>query len=407
MPYSLSPPSFSFASNTVTVMAEHRQPVGAGEAGRPAADHGDALAGRRRAREGLRARLRTDGRWRSAAARRSSPACPPEWLRTQACSHSTSVGQTRAQAPPMMFSPRIVIAAPLMLPVAILRMKLGDVDAGRAGLDAGRVVAEEAAAGLDQRLLAVERRLRRRRNWPRTRPATAVRPRRPVHCCPWLPSLSLPAARAAGYGAPRRFLLCLQNPKATLTIWSTFSSRPRGSLSSSRRDPGPKSISARPRAPGIRALGASGWPTRPASSRPPRRCSPPPASPAPAPPPSPSAPACPRPTCTTTSAPRRRSIAACWRTSWRSGSAWAIRSARRPIRPEALAAYIAAKVEHSRRRPYASKVFANELLHGAPRLRSYLRHALRRWVDAKAQDHRGLGRRRPHGPDRRPATSSS
>ena len=59
------------------------------------------------------------------------------------------------------------------------------------------------------------------------------------------------------------------------------------------------------------------------------------------------------------------------------------------IRPEAdpaqaFAAYIAAKVEHSRRRPYASKVFANELLHGAPQLRSYLRHALRRWVAAKA-----------------------
>jgi TetR/AcrR family transcriptional regulator len=60
------------------------------------------------------------------------------------------------------------------------------------------------------------------------------------------------------------------------------------------------------------------------------------------------------------------------------------------IRPEAdpaqaFAAYIAAKVEHSRRRPYASKVFANELLHGAPRLRAYLRHALRRWVAAKAK----------------------
>jgi TetR/AcrR family transcriptional regulator len=60
------------------------------------------------------------------------------------------------------------------------------------------------------------------------------------------------------------------------------------------------------------------------------------------------------------------------------------------IRPEAdpaqaFAAYIAAKVEHSRRRPYASKVFANEMLHGAPQLRSYLRHALRRWVAAKAR----------------------
>ena len=60
------------------------------------------------------------------------------------------------------------------------------------------------------------------------------------------------------------------------------------------------------------------------------------------------------------------------------------------IRPEAdpaqaFAAYIAAKVEHSRRRPYASKVFANEMLHGAPQLRSHLRHALRRWVAAKAR----------------------
>jgi TetR/AcrR family transcriptional regulator len=59
------------------------------------------------------------------------------------------------------------------------------------------------------------------------------------------------------------------------------------------------------------------------------------------------------------------------------------------IRPEAdpaqaFAAYIAAKVEHSRRRPHASKVFANELLHGAPQLRFYLSHALKHWVAAKA-----------------------
>jgi TetR/AcrR family transcriptional regulator len=52
---------------------------------------------------------------------------------------------------------------------------------------------------------------------------------------------------------------------------------------------------------------------------------------------------------------------------------------------EALAAYIAAKVEHSRRRPHASKVFANEMLHGAPQLRFYLGHELKRWVAAKAK----------------------
>jgi TetR/AcrR family transcriptional regulator len=51
---------------------------------------------------------------------------------------------------------------------------------------------------------------------------------------------------------------------------------------------------------------------------------------------------------------------------------------------EALAAYVAAKVEHSRRRPHASKVFANELLHGAPQIKGYLRNELKRWVDRKA-----------------------
>src|SRR5262249_54589620 len=39
----------------------------------------------------------------------------------------------------------------------------------------------------------------------------------------------------------------------------------------------------------------------------------------------------------------------------------------------------------SRLRPYASKVFANEMLHGAPQLRGYLRRELRRWVAAKAR----------------------
>jgi len=52
---------------------------------------------------------------------------------------------------------------------------------------------------------------------------------------------------------------------------------------------------------------------------------------------------------------------------------------------QALAAYIAAKVEHSRRRPLASKVFANELLHGAPRLGDYLRREVRQWVATKSR----------------------
>lgn len=52
---------------------------------------------------------------------------------------------------------------------------------------------------------------------------------------------------------------------------------------------------------------------------------------------------------------------------------------------EALAAYVAAKIDYSRRRPHASKVFANELLHGAPQIRVYLRSELKRWVEAKSK----------------------
>jgi TetR/AcrR family transcriptional regulator len=73
------------------------------------------------------------------------------------------------------------------------------------------------------------------------------------------------------------------------------------------------------------------------------------------------------------------------------------------IRPEAdpaaaFAEYIAAKVEASRRQPYASKVFANEILHGASQIGDYLGDELRRWVEGKAKviDHWvARGRMRP------------
>ena len=60
------------------------------------------------------------------------------------------------------------------------------------------------------------------------------------------------------------------------------------------------------------------------------------------------------------------------------------------IRPDAepaaaFADYIAAKIEASRRQPYASKVFANEILHGAPQLDDYLRGQVHRWVQDKAK----------------------
>ena len=60
------------------------------------------------------------------------------------------------------------------------------------------------------------------------------------------------------------------------------------------------------------------------------------------------------------------------------------------IRPEAdpaeaFSAYIAAKVDASRRRPYASKVFANEILHGAPHSGDYLKDQVRAWVETKSK----------------------
>ncbi|UNC16619.1 TetR family transcriptional regulator (plasmid) [Acidiphilium multivorum] len=51
---------------------------------------------------------------------------------------------------------------------------------------------------------------------------------------------------------------------------------------------------------------------------------------------------------------------------------------------EALTRYIRAKMSISRARPYASRVFANEILHGAPFVRSYLGDKLRNKVEEKA-----------------------
>ncbi|UEM05424.1 TetR/AcrR family transcriptional regulator [Skermanella rosea] len=60
------------------------------------------------------------------------------------------------------------------------------------------------------------------------------------------------------------------------------------------------------------------------------------------------------------------------------------------IRPEsdpaeAISGYVRAKMRHSRHRPLASKVFANELLSGAPFLTDYLEIDLRKRVEAKSR----------------------
>jgi TetR/AcrR family transcriptional regulator len=47
---------------------------------------------------------------------------------------------------------------------------------------------------------------------------------------------------------------------------------------------------------------------------------------------------------------------------------------------EALAGYVRAKMQHSRHHPHASRIFAGELLRGAPRIMQYLGLELRRRV---------------------------
>lgn len=51
----------------------------------------------------------------------------------------------------------------------------------------------------------------------------------------------------------------------------------------------------------------------------------------------------------------------------------------------AIGAYIHAKVMYSKTNPLASKVFASEILHGAPQLSKYLRKDYRSWMRQKAK----------------------
>lgn len=49
----------------------------------------------------------------------------------------------------------------------------------------------------------------------------------------------------------------------------------------------------------------------------------------------------------------------------------------------ALSSYVAAKIRVSRTWPLASRIFANEMLHGAPNIEDFLREGVQRWVDDK------------------------
>ncbi len=52
---------------------------------------------------------------------------------------------------------------------------------------------------------------------------------------------------------------------------------------------------------------------------------------------------------------------------------------------EALAAYIRAKMDYSRTRPAAARIFTGEIMRGAPHLKDYLRGDLRNWFGERTE----------------------
>ncbi len=52
---------------------------------------------------------------------------------------------------------------------------------------------------------------------------------------------------------------------------------------------------------------------------------------------------------------------------------------------EVLTAYVRAKIMYSKKRPHASRIFANEIIHGAPVLKDYLATDLRKWVEERSR----------------------
>lgn len=52
---------------------------------------------------------------------------------------------------------------------------------------------------------------------------------------------------------------------------------------------------------------------------------------------------------------------------------------------DAIGAYIQAKVMYSKTNPLASKIFANEIIHGAPQISEYLNSDFRQWLLSKSK----------------------
>jgi hypothetical protein len=141
-------------------MAQHRQPVSAGQPGRPGADHRHALAAGRRAREQRRTGLGEVGV--GGMALQQADLDRLVFLRA---AHAGLLAQHLGRADAGAHAAEHVLfqdGARCTTQVALgdAGDEGRDVDAGRAGRGAGRVVAVVAALGFQQRLHGVERRVR-------------------------------------------------------------------------------------------------------------------------------------------------------------------------------------------------------------------------------------------------------
>ncbi len=154
----VEPAGFRLGFQNGDVVPFGRQPVGGGEAGRAGADDGDPPAGRRCTLIELLALAHRD------VGRIALQPADLHGLALGGLAHAGFLAQRLCRADPGAHAAEdVLVEDGLRRPDRIARRDLADekrdVDRGRTRLHAGRVVAEVAAIGLDQRLVMVERRM--------------------------------------------------------------------------------------------------------------------------------------------------------------------------------------------------------------------------------------------------------
>ncbi len=134
MPYSLSPPDLARASNRDTSWPSTASRCAQASPAGPAPTTATRLpVGAARSNGCTPAAISVSVAWRCR--RPISTGRPSASIRTQASSHSVSVGHTRAHMPPRMFCSKMVRAAASGVPVWICRMKSGmSISVGHAAM---------------------------------------------------------------------------------------------------------------------------------------------------------------------------------------------------------------------------------------------------------------------------------